>query len=597
MRYIYFCFILLVSAMWLQAKNYKGAELRTKETYLYGRFEVSYMASYGSGQTSTFFTYNDDYPNTPWNEIDIEIMGRYSDDVQFNTITPKQTNHVRHQFVNFDPTVDYHTYAFEWTPAYVAWFIDGAEVYRQSGEHITELQYPQKIMMNIWYPAYANWAGTMDDRCLPFFAYYDYVSYSSYTPGQGNCGSNNNFTQEWTDHFDTFNTNKWQKATHTWTGNNVDFIHDNCLFRDGKMILCLTDNDNTGFTDRNPPVILWTSRQGDTITVQFSEKIKNNSAETAANYIISGINIQEARLLSNLRTVRLKAQGMKSETVYNLVCLNIKDYADPPNKQLGQSIKIIEREPLQFPFKINVGSNAHDDYQTDQPWDPEFNYGYEDGSSQGTTQPIEGTDNDMIYRSWRQGLATYRIRVPHGSYSIDLLFAENTYESADIRTFDVYAEDSKRINALDIYQVAGKHHAYKETISDITVSDGQLDIHFSALKKEPVLCGIEIQQLSTSVNNIDTGINNYFILGSNYPNPFNNQTIIPYILYDKGNISLDIYDLKGRLVYTSEIGEKLPGQHIIPWKATVPSGQYFYRLLLETNHYIWSDSKKMTYIR
>lgn len=587
----------MLSVMWLQAKNYKGAELRTKEAYLYGRFEVSYKASWGSGQTSTFFTYNDDNPNTPWNEIDIEILGRYNNDVQFNTITPNQVNHVRHQYVDFHPGLDYHIYAFEWTPAYVAWFIDGTEVYRQTGEHISQLQYSQKIMMNIWNPAYANWVGKLDDRTLPFFAYYDFVSYSSYTPGQGNRGTDNNFTHEWTDNFDSFNPDKWQKATHTWSGNNADFIHDNCVFRDGKMILCLTDNTHTGFTDKNPPVILWANRQGDSITVRFSEKVNRTSAETAANYVISGIQIQEAWLSSDQQTVLLTAPKMQSGTEYNLICLNIKDDADPPNTQLGQSINIIEHSTLQFPFKINVGSSAHDDYHTDQPWSPELNYGYEDGSAQGTTQPIENTDNDMIYRSWRQGLVTYRIHVPNGSYTADLLFAENTYESAGIRTFDVYVEDTKRINALDIYQLTGKHHAHKETISDITVSDGQLNIHFSALVNEPILCGIVIQQMSTSVSEIDTRYNHYFIVDPNYPNPFNNQTVIPYTLHDEGIVSLNIYNIRGHLVYTANVGKKQPGHHHILWHATGPSGQYFYRLRLNTDNRIWSDSGKMTYIR
>ena len=161
--------VLILTAVSLSAKNYKGAELRTKQAYVYGRFEVRYKAARGSGQTSTFFTYNDNYPNTPWNEIDIEILGRYADDVQFNTITPGRRNHLRHHYVDFDPGLDFHTYGFEWTPDYVAWFIDSVEVYRQTGSHIAELQHPQKIMMNIWNPAYPTWVGEFDDAMLPFF--------------------------------------------------------------------------------------------------------------------------------------------------------------------------------------------------------------------------------------------------------------------------------------------------------------------------------------------------------------------------------------------------------------------------------------------
>ena len=57
---------------------------------------------------TSLFTYFDGLPgdtwaSSKWNEVDFEIMGRYNNDVQFNTITPDQANHVRHQYVNFNP--------------------------------------------------------------------------------------------------------------------------------------------------------------------------------------------------------------------------------------------------------------------------------------------------------------------------------------------------------------------------------------------------------------------------------------------------------------------------------------------------------------
>ena len=57
---------------------------------------------------------------------------------------------------------------------YVAWFINGEEVYRQTASHIGDLVHPAKIMMNIWNPTYDDWVGIWDDRVLPRFAYYDW---------------------------------------------------------------------------------------------------------------------------------------------------------------------------------------------------------------------------------------------------------------------------------------------------------------------------------------------------------------------------------------------------------------------------------------
>ncbi len=52
-------------------------------------------------------------------------------------------------------------------------------------------------MMNIWNPVYTNWVGNFNSLTLPCASIYDYVKYSSYTPGAGNYGTDNNFTLEW----------------------------------------------------------------------------------------------------------------------------------------------------------------------------------------------------------------------------------------------------------------------------------------------------------------------------------------------------------------------------------------------------------------
>lgn len=243
----------------LLAKTYKGAELRTTQAVRYGRFEVRMKSTAGSGVISSFFTYVSQYTGVDsWNEIDLEWLGRYDDRVQFNTITPGQVNHEHVQLLNYNPNAEFHEYVFEWTPVSVIWFVDGVQVYQQSypaDSHILTLNRDQKIMMNIWPSSNAGWAGDFNSNILPVYAYYDWVKYSSFTPGQGNTGTNSDFTLQWVDDFDSFDTSRWQKATHTWDGNLSDFITQNCVFVNGFMILCLTDATNTGFHG-DPPVNL-----------------------------------------------------------------------------------------------------------------------------------------------------------------------------------------------------------------------------------------------------------------------------------------------------------------------------------------------------
>ena len=244
--------LVLILPLW--GRPYKGGELRTYESYTFGRFEVRMRSAEASGMLSSFFTYHDDDPNWQenWNEIDIEIMGRYDDQVQFNVITPWQINHVHEEMVDYNPHEEFHVYAIEWTPIWVAWFIDDVEVYRDMGDHVWQVNLPQKIMMNIWPPTAEDWAGPFNADDLPIYAFYDWVKYYSYTPGSGEYGTANLFSFEWEDNFDFWDQSRWGKATHTFDGNNCDFIHANVEFLGGYMILCLTDNVNLGFNGELP---------------------------------------------------------------------------------------------------------------------------------------------------------------------------------------------------------------------------------------------------------------------------------------------------------------------------------------------------------
>ena len=237
-------FIFIASILFnvLYCQQYRGAELRTLDSFLYGRFDARFKPAQGDGLVSSFFTYNDDNPNTPWAEIDVEVLGVYHNVVDFNTITRGQDSHIRQHYVDFNPHLNFHTYSFEWTPDYVAWFINNEEVYRQTGSHIDSLYVSQKIMMNIWNPVYADWVGAWNSEILPRFSYYDYVSYSAYTPGAGDSGTESNFTFSWKDDFDTFDYNRWEKSDdHTWGGNQSLFIDENIHFENGNLILCLAD--------------------------------------------------------------------------------------------------------------------------------------------------------------------------------------------------------------------------------------------------------------------------------------------------------------------------------------------------------------------
>ncbi|MCX6136609.1 MAG: family 16 glycosylhydrolase, partial [Ignavibacteriales bacterium] len=370
MNKVFLFLCLLLQAVLLNAKVYKGAEYRTKESYLYGRFEVRMMSSQREGMLSSFFTYNDTIPfdASKWNEIDIEILGRYTDDVQFNTITPGTTNHVGRRCTPFNPALGFHTYSIEWTPGYVAWFIDGVDALRQTGAHIQTLIHSQKIMMNIWIPTAPNWAGEWNDNVLPAFAYYDYVSYAAYTPGTGSVGSNNNFTPKWKDDFNVYDGTRWDKASHTWSDNQCDLIPDNIVFKDGCMILCLTKETATGYTDKIAPTVSSVRAEADGVMINFAEEVDSVSAVDLANYLFPNATVSQIDLLSNKKTVRFSFSGYDTSVLTNVIIMHIKDRFVPPNMISAISVNIAKARQLALPVKINCGGPAYKDYFADQIW-------------------------------------------------------------------------------------------------------------------------------------------------------------------------------------------------------------------------------------
>ncbi|MDP4197002.1 MAG: YCF48-related protein [Bacteroidota bacterium] len=86
---------------------------------------------------------------------------------------------------------------------------------------------------------------------------------------------------------------------------------------------------------------------------------------------------------------------------------------------------------------------------------------------------------------------------------------------------------------------------------------------------------------------------NYY-LSQNYPNPFNPSTTIQYTLAKPGYVSLEVYDVLGRLINIIFNKYQTEGDYKINWSAKdLPSGIYFYKL--RSGEYI--ETKKMLLIR
>ena len=78
-----------------------------------------------------------------------------------------------------------------------------------------------------------------------------------------------------------------------------------------------------------------------------------------------------------------------------------------------------------------------------------------------------------------------------------------------------------------------------------------------------------------------------FVLGANYPNPFNPATIIPYELAATSPVKLEVFNTLGQRIATLVDGNQEAGAHQAQWNGTDEAGQaaaaglYFYRLTVD----------------
>lgn len=156
---------------------YSGGEYRSKDFYGYGLYEVSMKPIKNDGTVSSFFTYTGPSDNNPWDEIDIEFLGKDTTIVQFNYFTDGEGDHEYIHELGFDASEEFHTYAFEWQPDKIVWLVDGEEVHSaEESIPVTE----GKIMMNAWCGSGVDgWLKPFDDTALPVTAEYEWVSFTA----------------------------------------------------------------------------------------------------------------------------------------------------------------------------------------------------------------------------------------------------------------------------------------------------------------------------------------------------------------------------------------------------------------------------------
>ncbi len=166
-----------------------------------------------------------------------------------------------------------------------------------------------------------------------------------------------------------------------------------------------------------------------------------------------------------------------------------------------------------LPLHINAGGPTITDpnnntWQADRAYDASVGWGYVDANGDSgsvdrrVANPaldIASTTNDLVYTTERWAMDSYRVNVPSGAYKVRLHFAETWagITGPGQRVFDVYVEGSKLISGLDVFAAAGFGKALVKELDNIQVTDGQLNIEFTATANNAMVNGIEVLRSQT----------------------------------------------------------------------------------------------------
>jgi hypothetical protein len=103
--------------------------------------------------------------------------------------------------------------------------------------------------------------------------------------------------------------------------------------------------------------------------------------------------------------------------------------------------------------------------------------------------------------------------------------------------------------------------------------------------------GYKILELQGSVVDVDAIDGLSF---KNYPNPFNQNTMLSYSMPVEGNVTIDIYNLTGSRVARIENGNQTEGEYTCNWDArNMPNGLYIAMIVVKTSDDVLRQQVKM----
>lgn len=130
-------------------RNFSCGEIQTKARFRYGTYEARIKTATGSGLNSAFFTYIGPTDKKPHDEIDMEVLGKNTSQVQLNQYVSAKGGNEKLVDVEGGADKAYNDYAFVWEPQRLRYYVNGKMVHEVTDASKIP-QNPQKIFFSLW---------------------------------------------------------------------------------------------------------------------------------------------------------------------------------------------------------------------------------------------------------------------------------------------------------------------------------------------------------------------------------------------------------------------------------------------------------------
>jgi endo-1,3-1,4-beta-glycanase ExoK len=168
-------------------KAYSSGEIATSRSYRYGYFEARFRMPRGSGLVGAMFTFARDAGPRSWNEIDMEIAGQDTRTIELTYhVAGRPKKHVEH--LPFDAAEGFHTYAFDWRPDVIRWYIDNQLVLESRGRDVEAMNTPQRFIVSLWNSEQLHrWVGPIHPEESPWTFTLACAAHAESYPGHALC--------------------------------------------------------------------------------------------------------------------------------------------------------------------------------------------------------------------------------------------------------------------------------------------------------------------------------------------------------------------------------------------------------------------------